>query len=223
MHVQKTSLNGNINLGLYAYANDEYCLVGVDMQQERIELLEKVLKVPVHKVSIAGTSLLGVFLAGNKNCLLVPKITFDHELQTLKKLGIKYHIIDTKMTALGNNILCNDKGALINPDFNKTEEQEIKDALKVQVKKSKIANLPIVGAVAAFNKKGILLHRDAEDFEIDFVENTLGLKVTLGTVNFGSPYIKSGVIVNSNGFLIGEVSGGPEIQNADHAFGFLDE
>lgn len=223
MHVEKTDFNGNFNLGLYAYANDNYCLVGHDVPADKIELLQNILKVPVHKISIAGTSLIGVFLAGNNNSLLVPKLAFTHELEALKKLGIKYHVITTKLTALGNNILCNDKGALINPDFGKTEEQEIKDALKVPVKRSKIANLDIVGALGALNNNGILIHRDAEDFEIDFIETTLGLKVYLGTVNFGSPYIKSGVIVNSNGFLIGESSGGPEIQNADIAFGFLTE
>lgn len=222
MHVQKTNFNGNVNLGLYAYATDEYCLVGHDVPNERIDLMHQILKVPIHKISIAGTSLVGVFLAGNNNCLLVPKIAFDTELEILQKLKIHYKVIDTKLTALGNNILCNDTGCLINPEFGKPEENEIKDALKVPVKRTKIAGLTTVGALAALNEKGILIHRDSEDFELDFIETTLNLTAVTGTVNFGSPYIKSGVIVNSNGFLIGDISGGPEIQNADNAFGFLD-
>ena len=91
----------------------------------------------------------------------------------------------------------------------------------MNIKRAKIAGLSTIGSLGAFNKKGCLLHRDAEDFEIDLVENTLGVKVSVGTVNFGSPFIKSGLIANSKGFVIGSLSGGPEIQNADSALGFI--
>jgi len=223
MHLLKTDFNGNFNVGLYIYTTDSYCLIGQDVPEESASEIEKALKVPVHKISIAGTGLLGVFLAGNENCLLIPKIAFGEEIDEIKRLKINYKIIDTKLTALGNNILCSDSGCIINPDFGKTEEEAIKEALKVPVKRGKIAGLTIVGAAGVLNKKGCLLHRDAEDFEIEFVETTLNTTVKTGTVNFSSPYIKSGIAANSNGFLIGSISGGPEIQNADEALGFLEE
>ena len=221
MHVLKTDFNGNVNVGLYVYATDKYCLVGRDVPKELVHTIEKTLKVPVHKISIAGTGLLGVFLSGNPNCLLVPGIVFESELKTLDKLKIKYEVIDTKLTALGNNILCNDKGGLINSDFGEKEKKIIKKVMDVPVKTAKIADLSTVGALVVFNKKGCLVHRDAEDFEIEMIEKTLGVEATIGTVNFGSPYIKSGLVANSKGFIIGDLSGGPEIQNADMALGFL--
>ena len=49
----------------------------------------------------------------------------------------------------------------------------------------------------------------------------MNVKVAKGSVNFGSPFISSGLICNKNGFIIGDISGGPEIQNADEALGFL--
>ena len=39
----------------------------------------------------------------------------------------------------------------------------------------------------------------------------------------GSPYVSSGILTNKNGFVIGSMSGGPEIDNADKALGFLQE
>lgn len=223
MHILKTDFNGNFNVGLYIYTTDEYCLIGSDVPDNLVEEIEKTLEVPIHKISIAGTGLIGVFLSGNSKCLLIPSIAFDFEIEAIKKLNIPFKIINTKLTALGNNILCNDKGCLINPDFGKTEETEIRNALNVPVKRAKISGVTTVGAVAALNSKGCLLHRDAEDFEIELVETTLDLKVTTGTLNFGSPYIKSGIVVNNKGFVVGALSGGPEIQNADIAFGFLNE
>lgn len=220
MHVIKTNFNGNVNIGLYVYVTEGYCLAGPDVPDEQVKKMQKAFDVPVHKITIAGTGLIGVFLAGNSNSLLVPKIAFDAELKKLDNLNIKYSIIDTDLTALGNNVLCNDKGALVNPEFTDKAIKQIEKALKVNVKKSKIAGLGTVGSLAAFNDKGCLVHRDAEDFELDLVEQTLGVEVTIGTVNFGSPYIRSGVAVNSKGFIIGDISGGPEIQNADIALGF---
>jgi len=220
MHVQKLDFNGNINVGLYIYVTDDYCLVGKEVDDADMKIIEKVFKVPTHKVTIAGTSLLGVFLSGNSKNLLVPKIVFDSELRLLDKLKISYAIIDTDLTALGNNILCNDNGCLISPEFEKRCTKQIEDALGVSVKRSKVASLSTIGALGIHNKKGCLLHRDAEDFEIEMVEATLGVEATIGTVNFGSPYIRSGLVANSNGFIIGNISGGPEIQNADVALGF---
>lgn len=221
MHVDKTNFNSNVNLGLLAYATNEYCLVGKTVSDIDFKKLEEVLKVPVHKISIAGTELIGVFLAGNSNCLLVPNITFDSELKVLKELNINFEVIETEFTALGNNVLCNDEGAILNPDMDVKAKNQIQKALGVPIKSMKIADLEIVGAVCAHNTTRGLIHRDAEESEIEIVEKTLKISLDIGTLNFGSPYIKSAAIVNDNGFLVGELTTGPEIQNADYAFGFL--
>ncbi|MBR9690299.1 translation initiation factor IF-6, partial [Candidatus Woesearchaeota archaeon] len=134
---------------------------------------------------------------------------------------IKYEVIKTKLTALGNNILASDEGCVVNPEFNKTQQKQIENALGVPVKITKIAGLSTVGALCVATKKGCLIHRDAQDSELELVEKTIGVEATIGTVNFGSPYIKSGLAANSNGFIIGNISGGPEIQNADRALGFI--
>ena len=222
MHVIKTDFNGNTNVGLYAYATDSYCLVGPEVPSELIKKIEEVLDVPVHVLTIAGTSLLGVFLSGNSKIMLVPSITFESELEIIEKLEIPYQIIDTKLTALGNNIVCNDKGCLLNEDFEEIAQKQIGEALGLTPKKSKLAGLEIIGSLCVHNNKGALVHRDSKDFELEIIEAALGVPATIGTVNFGSPYIKSGVIVNSNGFIIGSLSGGPEIQNADIALGFIE-
>lgn len=221
MHVLKTDFNGNVNVGLYVFATDKYALIGPEVPKKVASEIEKTLKVKTHTVTVAGTSLLGVFAAGNSKCLLLPKILFESELEAFDKLKIKYKIIDTKLTALGNNIVSNEKGCLINPDFGKKAEEQIKEALKIPVKKAKIADLSIVGALVVHNKKGCLIHRDAEDFEVEMIEKTLGVEAMIGTVNFGSPYVSSGITVNSKGFIIGSLSKGPEIQNADMALGFI--
>lgn len=220
-HVKIISFDNNPNLGLYAFATDKFCLLGVEVHSKHDEDLERVLKVPIHRITIAGTSLIGAFCAGNSECLLIPNLTFDYELKALDELGIKYEIIDTKLTALGNNLTATNKAAVINPEFTSEEEKQIKDALKVRVKKSKISGFENVGSCMVATDKGALVHRDIESFELKFLEDLFQIEVMEGSVNMGNPYVKSGVIANSNGFLIGGLSGGPEITNADEALGFL--
>jgi translation initiation factor 6 len=224
MHIKKMSINGNPNVGLYVYATDSYAIVGRDVSPSQAEEIGKILDVPIFHMNIAGTSLVGVFLAGNDKCLLVPSIAFDSEIKKIdeisKKIGFHYEIINTDLTALGNNILCNNKGCMVNPDFPKAVREEIANAVKVPTKEGKIAGLPTVGSLAAMNDKGCAIHRDSEKFEIDFVSSLLDIECEEATVNLGNPFVKSGIIVTNKGFIVGSASGGPEIVYLEQLFGF---
>lgn len=212
-----TNFNGNPNIGLYAFASDSFCLVGHEVPDSQMKLLHKVLKVPVSRITIAGTNLVGVFVVGNSKVLLVPDIAFDEELAMLDRLKIDYRVISTTHTALGNNILMNDHGCIMNPEM---EIDGIRKALDIPIKACSVAGHPTVGSCAAMNRKGLLLHRDATAAEKDIISGILKLEIETGSVNMGNPYIRSGIICNTNGYVIGDLSGGPEIQNADIALGF---
>ncbi len=221
MHVYRTDFNGNPNVGLYVFASDKYCLIGKEVSDKHIKQIETALKVPVHKITIAGTSLLGVFLAGNSDCLLIPEIVFEEEIKAIENLGIKYKIINTNLTALGNNILCNDKGALVNPEFKDKDIKQIKEALDVNVKQGTIAGLDTTGSLAVINDKGCLVHNEIKESEIKIIEKLLEIKISKSTINLGNPYIGSGLAANTKGFIVGKLSGGPELVNIEENLGFL--
>lgn len=223
MHVITANYNQNPNIGLFCYVNDKFCLVPKLFPKKLKKKFEDVLKVPVHEISAAGTSLLGVFFAGNADILLVPEIMFKSELRDLETFKIKYRIIKSELTALGNNLLINGNVCIANPEYSNDVLKDIETALKIKVKHGKISDLNIIGSLTEVNKKGCLTCPDIKNFEKKFLEDNLKVKVTTGTVNFGSPYVSSGLICNSNGFVIGDMSGGPEIQNADIALGFLED
>jgi translation initiation factor 6 len=223
MHILKMDFYGNPNIGLYGYCNNNYCLLGSEVTEQDAEEVEKVLGVPVHQLTICGTSLLGVFLAGNSNMLLVPEIAFDYELKELDRLKIKHKVIKSNLTALGNNILCNDYGCLANPEFKNDEVKAISNALGVPVKQGRIAGIETVGSIAVVNSTAVAIHRDISDKEAAIVEHTLGVNCVHSTVNMGSPHIRSGVLCNDNGFAIGNLSSGPEINNIEQELGYLDK
>jgi len=221
-HMDKATINKSPNIGLYALATDNYCLVPYQTLPEEIQKITDILKVPVHKISIAGTDLIGVFCAANNNVLLVPEIIYDNEERELKKLNIPYKIIKTFHTALGNNILTNDEACFVSDEFSADTKKIIRQALGTILRPGTIGGVPVVGSSAVLNDKGMLIHRDASRDEISYLKDTFKLPLDIGTVNMGSPYIKSGILINKNGYLIGNTSGGPEIQRADYALGFLE-
>lgn len=221
MHIWTTNFHGNPNIGLYGFATDKYCLLGDGLKKKILEHIEKVLKVPVYIVSICGTNLIGAFCAGNRNSLLIPSIAFDEEIAHLKRLKIKHTIINTKLTALGNNILCNDHGCIVNPDFSDDAVKAIGKALKVDVHKAEIAGIKTVGSAAVANSTHCIAHRDASEKDIENIRKILKVEVQTGTVNMANPYMSSGIISNNHGVIVGNHSGGPEVVNIDEALGFL--
>jgi translation initiation factor 6 len=213
----KARFNGDPNIGLYGFAADEYCLLGFE-PQKILDKMENALGVKARVATIAGTELIGLFAAGNKSGIIVPKIIEDYELKQLKKLfGINVSVIEAKDTALGNMVVCNDNGCVI-PDKLKRYKRDIEDALNCYVQIGSIAGLDTIGSVAVANNKGCLCHPDASSEEIKMLGDVLRVKVDVGTAGFGSPFIKSGIIVNSEGIVFSELSTGPEIGRFEEVF-----
>jgi translation initiation factor 6 len=225
MHALVTDFNGIANIGLYAFVNDKFALVGRDVPDKIVEQIKEVFQVPVHIVNMAGTSLIGVFVTGNNNKILIPGIVFDHEKEELERLGIDYEVFNTKLTGLGNNIIMGDAVALVSSEYTDTEIKRISELMGVEAEKAKFTDINAIGNLAVINskRKKALVSNDLSQEEHRLIEKKFNVKATTGSVNMGSPYIKAGVLVNSHGFAMGSASGGPELANADEALGFLED
>ncbi len=220
MSVDKISFDGNPNIGLYATVTDKFVLLGKEVHERYDSRIEKVLGLPVRRVSMAGTGLIGVFSVWTGDKLLVPGILFDNELRALDSLNIDYEVVDSDLTCLGNNVLIGPEGVIINPEFSDSEKAFFEKATNRRVVKRSFLDVEAVGSLGVIRDSFGLFHRDLFPEDIDFLEEWLGVKIMTGSVNMGNPFVKSGVIVSNDGFLIGGTSGGPEIVNADEALGF---
>jgi len=214
----RAKFNGDPNIGLYGFATDDYCLLGLEPNKKILKQIKKILKTDIKFSTIAGTELSGIFIAGNKNGIILPKIIEKYELKNLKKLfDLNFEIIKSRQTALGNLIVCNDKGCLISGKLRRFKKK-ISDVLDCEVETGTIANLDIVGSAATANNIGCLCHREATEEEMVKIEELLKVKVDVGTSGYGSPFIKSGIIVNSKGVVFSELSTGPEIGRFEEVF-----
>ncbi|HLC39611.1 MAG TPA: translation initiation factor IF-6 [archaeon] len=215
MKIIQANFHGDTNVGLFAKASDKFCIIGNFVMDKSKQGIEKTLGVKVFRVTIANTDLVGIFCVMNSNGILLPKIVNSREMEIFRKLkkqfGINLAILPSKFTAIGNLVSANDNGAIMSKTFSHVNKKKIEDCLGVEAEYVSVASQNIVGSLSVTTNKGCLLHRDAEESEMKKIEEILKVKVDIGTANFGSPFVASCVVANSNGAAVGEQTTGPEV------------
>jgi len=221
MNIEKLTIFGTDNIGIYLFTNDKYTIVPKNLDSNTINKIQEVLKTEIIEVTIAKSFLIGIFVSGNNNVILLPKNTEENEIKKIKEIAkdVRVEVLDIKPTALGNIILTNSYGALVYPEVTNVEFNKIKEALGIDnIEKGTIANIITVGSVGVVTDKAGLLHIDATEEELQKLSNLFKVKLDTGTVNFGSAFIRSGLVANRNGVLVGASTTGPEILRIQRAF-----
>lgn len=229
MHVLVTEFNQNPNVGLYGFVNDKFCILGNNVKEDLVKKISNVLNVPCYSSNIFGTELVGVFIAGNNDYMIVPELLPNEEKlidEIASKHDMKIVHFKSKLNAFGNNIVIKDKNVIINPDYPKKDVELLTKMLKeidekIVVSKFHISEVLTLGSVITVSSRGALLGYKFEK-ELDELEKIFD-KMTLGSVLDGSPFVSSGILVNKFGFIAGNTCTGIELGIIDEAFGFLED
>src|SRR5213596_1412877 len=131
MPVILSDIFGDPNVGIFSFANDKIAILPAGISHKKISSFHDVLGVDPCSVGIADSRLVGIYVTGNSNAVLVPYITTDDELKLLRKTGAHIVVIKEKRTALGNIVLCNDYGAIVDPRLKEPTVTAIDKALRV--------------------------------------------------------------------------------------------
>ena len=143
-------------------------------------------------------------------------------MDKIKEQGLDIFAVKDVINAAGNDILVNDNGALIHPDIGDHSMKKIGETLGVPVQRGTIASLKTIGMAAVVTNKGCLCHPKVTDEEKKQLEKLFDVNVMIGTVNHGVPMIGSGLIANTKGAIIGNLTTGIEMGRIEEALGFLD-
>jgi translation initiation factor 6 len=125
-----------------------------------------------------------------------------------------------RVNAAGNVVLVNDSGAYVHPDLTRKAVQAVEDGLGVPVERGDIAGVQTVGTAAVATNEGVLCHPKSSDETLDMLEDLLGVPADIGTINYGGPLVGSGLVANTNGYVVGEETSGPELGRIDLALGY---
>ena len=169
--------------------------------------MKESLGVPVVRLELLSTELHGVMISGNNNGVLLPYHVDPDDIVRLRKLGLNAEIFASKYTALGNLILANSRHALVYRGLSQAE-------LGVEVEPLAFPFGVTVGSLTVVTEKGILLPPSGEALLAE-IERKFGVRGELTTVNMGFDYLRLGIVANSKGALVGDLTTGTEFSNIE--------
>ncbi|MCL7411666.1 MAG: translation initiation factor IF-6 [Methanosarcinaceae archaeon] len=217
--IRTLNIYDNPVIGVFGTCTEDVALVPIGTKSTVCDSLAEFLDVRVIPVLIGGSTVVGSLVRGNSNGFLIPNIADPDDL---KDVGLPVNTLPGKLSAVGNVVLANDSAALVHYEMSNEAIKVVSDTLGVDVHRGTIAGLNTVGMAGTVTNKGLLVHPRATQAEIENLENIFGLPVSIGTSNFGSQHVGSGVIANSKGYVAGSNTTGHELGRIEDALGLID-
>ena len=215
MRIDRASLKASPYLGIFAAVSDKLALLPLSSSPEEAKQFAEVFGVEVLKVSLAGSSLLGVLAQGNRKGFLISRITEENEVKKLEEKGVK--ILKVSLTAPGNILSFNDAYGVCAENIPEKEVKEMASFLGVEFKQKNIVGTEVTGSNIVISNKGFVVNPEIADEDFKALESFLHLKGLVTTANYGDPFVANSVLANSHGVLAGELTSGPEMMRIDEA------
>jgi len=213
--------NNNPNIGIYMFVNDKFALIGQDIDKKKKIEIEKSLGVPVYKLTILNTELVGLFVCGNNDVLVVPEM-FDYELKKFEEIckehEMKLIIVDEIKNTFGTNVCVGDHVILINSEYRRGFEEKLSRKTKYKIVRIQNKMFNSIGATCRFINGKYFLSQEYVKSEVKDIIDKIG---GAGTVNKGSNFVSSGIVGNSNGVILGAMCSTVEIQNIVESLDYL--
>lgn len=210
---------GNPYVGVYCASNDKVVLVSSSVPRSARKQMERTLGVRSEVITLGGSTVLGALMCLNSKGAIVTNFATAEEVSCMKEIRLGA-IPQQKLNAVGNNILCNDKGAVVHPGYSNSTIKFIEDILGVEVCRGTVAGLRTVGSASVSNNKGVLCHPYIEESEKTLIEEVLKVPVSISTANYGTPQIGACIVANDNGAVVGSTTTPIELGRIEEGLGY---
>jgi len=200
--VGRTLVGGSPYLGVYLRIGDHFAIVPDDTPRSVERDIARMLDVRIVRTSVLDCQVVGALLAANSKGLVVGGEVDAGERRALESVA-PLTVVAHRQNAMGNNILANDSGAIVHPDFSDEAIDQLRQALGVPAERGTIAGLGTVGMAGVATNRGVILHPRATEREAAHVGSLLQVPVHRSTANFGVPIVGACVVANSRGLLVG--------------------
>ncbi len=208
------------NIGVFMRCNDRFLLVPKGLAQTKSDKLCESLHVTAVPSSISESRLLGVLTSMNNNGILVSRLAEDVEISEIKRAtGMNVSRLDSKLTAVGNLVVANDKCALASPVLDPRSVAQVKDVLGTEVERTPIGEYHQVGSFVVVTNTGAAVYPGLGENDVARIGGMLGVEAYPTSVNSGVPYVASGLVANSKNAIAGTLTSGPELVFITRALG----
>ncbi len=217
--IRKTSINGSPFVGVYAACNNKLAILpNIEVNES---IFRRTLNVETYKTTLGGSPLIGSLMVMNSKGAVVTNFASEEDVSfLLDKMNVLF--VEDKINAIGNDILANDKAALVHGDFDRETIKYIEDALEVEVVKGEIGGIKTVGSAAVVTNKGMVVHPNVNEDELEFLKNLFSVPVYVSTANYGSLYVGASLIANDYGAVVGDKTSNVEIDRIENALDIIE-
>ncbi|MCI4351310.1 MAG: translation initiation factor IF-6 [Thermoplasmata archaeon] len=221
MPVGRATFTGSPFLGVHLKVGEKSAVVPPSIPASLLHDIERLFGVIPVKTRVFDTDVVGSFVTFNTQGLVVGSYIGEHEFAVLESVA-PVHVIRGRFNALGNNVLANDHGAIVHPDFSDESVAAIGRALKVPSRRGTVAGLGTVGMAGIATNAGAVVHPKVTVTEARAIEETLGVPVHRSTANFGVPVVGACLVANTRAILTGRPTTSVEIAHLQEGLRVFD-
>ena len=185
------------NIGMCALANDRICFVGSFSDPGFKEKIQEILDIKeVVETNFNGFNTLPMFACMNNKLAFVPKPFLEKELLETYEL----EVIELDVPYLiGNLIIMNNKGIIFSKIL-----KDYAPSFGAEVVNELCGNNEVIATQAFVNDKGFVVSPSIKPEEFEILEKVLKVKGLITTINYGSVFVKDGILGNNNGLILGD-------------------
>ncbi len=192
------------SIGLYFHLFEDFMIRNEKIYIKDIDIMEYEIKVDI----------ITPYILEFGDNIIVSKNTPVELLNILKK---HFDVIEvnTVSNLLGNLFIIGKDYIL----YSYARKQDIELLEKVTGLKSiRIKSRFLIGSISKLYKDKLLVSQELSDEVINKIAEYSGYNVGIGSVNFGSPYLRYGIEINKNYLFVGKNTTGHEIVNIQNFF-----
>jgi len=198
--IRRLEVAGNPYVGVFCAANDELLVVAPDVPRSAVRHIVGALETHPVVTRIGHSTVVGSLVAMNSKGILASPFI---EIEEIDAIGDAVYPLPHRLSAVGNNVLCNDHGAVVHPGYDDEAVSFIQEVLGVPVVRGTVAGIRTVGAVAVATNKGAVCHPHARPAEMDLLKSALRVPVMITTANYGGAQVGACIVANSHGAVVG--------------------
>lgn len=221
MPVNRTLISGSPYLGVYLRIGDARALIPPNTPAALQHEIERGFGVTAVRTTVHDSEVVGAFVAMNSHGTVVGDEVDDLERTQLEQAA-PLAVVRARHNAMGNNVLANDHGALVHPEFSDEAVEKIGRALHVPARRGTVAGLGTVGMAAIATNRGVVVHPKATEKEVQVIESALQVPAHRSTANFGVPIVGACIAANSRGLLVGRPTTPVEIAHLQEGLQIFD-
>ncbi len=216
MKLDRGTIYNSSFLNIYSYCSEKICIVPHSVLSKEEKLIEEILNVKVIKASINKSALIGVYLTGTNEKVVVEKNSIHlEEIEHLEKEGLKVKTIRDDNNAFGNLLAFNSSYGVASPLLLPETVSDMRKFFGVEIEQKQFAGLDLPGSSIFVNDSMFLINPRIDFKEFNYFKKKFNVPGKATTTNYGDVFVGNDSIGNKQGLLVGETTSNIEMRKID--------